>query len=154
MPASRASLPEPLPESLRSLTALFLKAGVAIGGLSDAQRHLALALVWAGLPDVTLSEREVNEVLKARLAGAASFLATDHVELRRWLVDAGWLARDGYGRAYRRVDAAALPPASQSLAAAFAGIDTDALAAAVRAADADKRAARRRAWAERQGEPG
>lgn len=150
MPASVSSLPEPL----RPLAALFLKAGVALGGLSDAQRRLALALVWAGLPDLTLTEREVNEVLKARLAGAAGFLGTDHVELRRWLVDAGWLARDGYGRAYCRVDATALPPPLQPLAAAFGGIDTDALAAGVRAAHADNRAARRRAWAERQGAPG
>jgi hypothetical protein len=27
---------------------------------------------------------------------------TDHVELRRWLVDAGYLARDGWGYAYVR----------------------------------------------------
>ena len=134
-----------------ALTPLFLKAGVSIGGLSDAQRHLALGLVWAGLPAVPMSEREVNEALKARLAGAAAFLATDHVELRRWLVDAGWLARDGFGHAYRRVEAASLRPGSQALAAAFAGLDTDALAASARAARAADRAARRRAWDERAG---
>ena len=150
MTSSPASLPEPL----QALAALWLKAGVALGGLSDAQRRLALALVWAGLPGAPMSERDVNAALKARLAGAANFLGTDHVELRRWLVDAGWLVRDGYGREYRRVDAAALPPALQPLAAAFAGIDTDALAAATRASHAAERAARRRAWAGGQGAPG
>jgi hypothetical protein len=145
----------PLPEPLRLLTTLFLKSGVAIGGLPDAQRHLVLGLVWAGLPDMPMTEREVNEALKQRLAGAAGFLGTDHVELRRWLVDAGWLARDGYGREYRRVDTAALPAASQALAMAFAGIgDTDALAATVRSAHAAERVARRHAWDARQNDRG
>ena len=145
----------PLPESLQPLTALFLKSGVAIGGLSDAQRPLVFALVWAGLSDAPMTEREVNEALKQRLAGAAGFLGTDHVELRRWLVDAGWLARDGYGREYRRVDTAALPTASQALALAFAGIgDTDALAATVRDAHAAERAAKRHAWDARQNDLG
>jgi hypothetical protein len=140
-----------LPEPLRPLAALFLKTGVAIGGLSETQRRLVLALVWAGLPTAVMTERDVNAALKARLDTAAAFLGTDHVELRRWLVDAGWLARDDYGRAYRRVDVAALPPESQPLATAFAGLDTDALAAATRNAHEAKRAERRRAWTERQG---
>lgn len=92
-----------LPASLQPLAALFLKAGVSIGGLSDAQRRLVLGLVWAGLPSTPMSERDVNGALRARLAGAANFLDTDHVQLRRWLVDTGWLARDGFGREYRRV---------------------------------------------------
>ena len=40
-------------------------------------------------PQREYSEAEVNEVLKAWLAGAGAMLATDHVELRRWLVDCG-----------------------------------------------------------------
>jgi hypothetical protein len=144
----------PLPASLQPLAALFVKAGVGIGGLSDAQRRLVLGLVWAGLPAVPMSEREVNQALKARLAGAAAFLDTDHVELRRWLVDAGWLVRDGFGREYRRVAVADLPAALQPLATAFAGVDTDAIAAATRAARAAEREARQRAWRERGGEPG
>ncbi len=142
-----------LPASLQSLAALFVKAGVSIGGLSDAQRRLALGLVWAGLPTAPMSERDVNEALKAKLAGAANFLDTDHVELRRWLVDAGWLARDGFGREYQRVAGAALPPTLQPLATAFEGIDTDAIAAATRATHSAERDARQRAWTERKGEP-
>jgi hypothetical protein len=139
----------PLPAALKPLASLFLKSGVAIGGLSEPQRQLVLALVWAGLPTDPMTEREVNDALKQRLAGAAAFLATDHVELRRWLVDAGWLARDGYGREYRRVDAATLSPGAHALGAAFAGVDTDAACAATRAAHAAERAARRQAWNER-----
>jgi len=142
----------PLPAALQPLASLFLKSGVAIGGLSEPQRQLVLALVWAGLPTGPMAERDVNDALKRRLAGAAAFLATDHVELRRWLVDAGWLVRDGYGREYRRVDAAALADGTRSLGTAFAGVDTDAVGAATRAAHAAERAARRRAWSERPGD--
>jgi hypothetical protein len=142
-----------LPASLRPLAPLFVKAGVGIGGLTDAQRRLVLGLVWAGLPAAPMSERDVNEALKARLAGAANFLDTDHVELRRRLVDAGWLARDGFGREYQRVAAGALPPTLQPLATAFDGVDTDAVAAATRATHSAERDARQRAWTERKGEP-
>jgi len=98
------------------------------------------------------SERDVNEALKAQLAGVANFLDTDHVELRRWLVDAGWLTRDGFGREYQRVAAAALPATLQPLATAFEGVDTDAIAAATRAAHSAGRDDRQRAWRQRKGE--
>jgi hypothetical protein len=146
------SLPS-LPALLQPLAALFVKAGVSIGGLYDAQRRLVLGLVWAGLPAAPMSERDVNEALKATLAGAANFLDTDHVELRRWLVDAGWLSRDGFGREYRRVAGAALPLALQPLATAFEGVDTAKIAAATRATHAAERDTRQRAWSERKGEP-
>jgi len=141
-----------LPSALQPLAALFVKTGVSIGGLSDAQRRLVLGLVWAGLPAAPMSERDVNEALKAQLAGVANFLDTDHVELRRWLVDAGWLTRDGFGREYQRVAAAALPATLQPLATAFEGVDTDAIAAATRAAHSAGRDDRQRAWRQRKGE--
>ena len=142
-----------LPEALQPLAALFVKAGVSIGGLSEPQRRLVLGLVWAGLPTMPMSEREVNEALKAALAGAANFLDTDHVELRRWLVDACWLARDGFGRKYERVEGTSLPSLLQPLATAFEGVDTGAIATATRAAHAAERDWRQRAWRERSGEP-
>ncbi len=138
--------PTSLPAPLQALPALLLKTGVAIGGLGESQRRLVLALVWAGLPAAPMNEGAVNAALQARLAGAAAFLGTDHVELRRWLVDGGWLVRDDYGREYRRVQATALPSGLRPLADAFAGIATDALAAELRAAEAARRAARRQAW--------
>ena len=112
---------------------------------------LALALVWRGLPaDRPLAEREVNDALTAQLAGAAGFLDTDHVELRRWLVDAGWLARDGFGREYRRVQPRALQAASRALASAIALIEPERWCAEQRAAKANERATRREAWLVRQ----
>jgi len=142
-----------LPDLLRPLPGLLVKQHVAIGGLSESQRSLVLALVWAGLPTAVMTERDVNEALKGSLAGAAAFLGTDHVELRRWLVDAGWLARDAFGREYRRVDGSALAPLLQALASAFDGVDTGALATALRAAHAAERARRRKAWEDFSAQP-
>lgn len=129
------------------LARLVVRDGVGLGGLPAVQRSLVLAWVWAGLPAASVvDERQVNEWLKAQLAGPASFLDTDHVELRRWLVDAGWLARDGWGRQYRRVDAGSLAPGHRPMAEAVARIDTAAWVADVRAAHRTEREARRRAW--------
>jgi hypothetical protein len=72
---------------LQLLAQLVVKHRVGLGGLPPAQKACALGLVWAGLPPAAVNEAGINEVLKAQLAGAASFLDTDHVELRRWLVD-------------------------------------------------------------------
>jgi hypothetical protein len=108
----------------------------------------------ATLPaDKPLTEREVNEALKAALAGAACWLATDHVELRRWLVDAGWLTRDGYGREYRALAHAALPPAPaphQALARALATMDVTRWVAAEREVQERMRAERKARWAAAQ----
>jgi hypothetical protein len=131
---------------LDRLAAMVCKQGVAMGGLSDDERRLALALVWRGLDAVPVSERDINEALKRQLAGAASFLGSDHVELRRWLVDGGWLQRDGFGREYRRVEPAALPDAARPIAVALAGIDPEPWAAACRNARGAERARRREAW--------
>jgi len=52
--------------------------------------------------DETPGEREITDRLKGWLAGPGARLSTDAVTLRRALIDEGFLARDGYGRAYRR----------------------------------------------------
>ena len=128
------------------LQCLVLKKGVGLGGLGEVSRARALALVWAGLPADALTERQVNEAIKAQLGGAAAFLDTDHVELRRWLVDGGWLARDGFGREYRRVAAAALPARWQALAEALSSTDIAAWVAQLQRQKADRRETRRQAW--------
>lgn len=137
--------------ALQPWAQLVLKDGVALGGLTRPELLAALALVWAALPaDSACTEREINEHLKAVLAGPALCLGTDHVELRRWLVDAGWLQRDGYGREYRVPPWAALAADLQGLAAPLRGMDVAAWVAAQRQARLDARAARRREWQARQ----
>jgi Uncharacterized protein conserved in bacteria (DUF2087) len=132
---------------LAALAALVLKDGVMLGGLAAGDHAAALGLAWCALPsDAVLRETDVNAVLKRCLADECRFLDVDHVELRRWLVDTGWLVRDGFGREYRRVAAADLPPELATVAAALQTIDPPRWVAGVRAADAQQRAERRRAW--------
>jgi len=85
------------------LESLVLKAGLRLGLLSDADRALILALAACAVePGPSLREDEVNRRLIDWLADVGAMVATDHVELRRWLVDGGYLARDGWGYAYAR----------------------------------------------------
>lgn len=106
------------------LATLVCKRGVGLGGLTQSRRELALAVAAHALPPGTsLSEGEVNLVLKQALLAEARFLDTDHVELRRWLVDIGWWQRDGFGRAYRRTAEAELGTALQAIDAALSGLD-------------------------------
>ena len=70
-------------------------------------------------------------------------LAVDHVELRRWLVDNGVLARDGYGHVYTR------GAARQEIAEAMRcleGHDLAAVVADARARDVARREARKAQW--------
>ncbi len=139
---------------LQRLRRMVVKHGLMLGGLLHEQRQEALGFVWAGLPRQPVDEPAINRALQAQLAGPAACLDTDHVELRRWLVDTGWLARDGFGREYRRVPLDALPAALQAIGVELDAVDTAAWAADARAQHAQQRAARQRAWAGRpRGEP-
>ena len=132
---------------LATLAVLVVKEGVMLGGLSVAHQAAALGLAACTLPaDVVLREADVNMALKHSLSGSCSFLAVDHVELRRWLVDAGWLSRDGFGREYRRVAPEHLPAAAAPIAAALSGITPEVWVLEVRQRAAAAREARRRAW--------
>jgi hypothetical protein len=141
-------------EVLRPLVALVVKQGVGLGGLTEPAREQALAVVWAALPTAPCSERAINDALREALAGPARFIDTDHVELRRWLVDTGWLSRDGFGREYRAVALAALPPGRQPLARALVAAGPHWPQAQRERFEAE-RAARRARWAAAQaGSPG
>jgi Uncharacterized protein conserved in bacteria (DUF2087) len=137
-----------LTNELAELATLVLKSGVGIGGLSQGQRDLALAVPALALPlGQVADEAQVNQLLKHSLAAQAAFLDTDHVELRRWLVDAGWWRRDGYGRAYERTPLKDLPEPLSRLTQALNGIDWPAWVAARREQERVRREARRAAWA-------
>lgn len=95
-------------DTLQQLGFTVVKDRVSLGGLSDAHRRDVLALAWCTVPQQAMNEREVNAVLRAALSDTLQFLTTDHVELRRWLVDGAWLQRDGFGRVYQRTSVADL----------------------------------------------
>lgn len=136
----------------RQLAGWAAKQGVGLGGLGAQDLHLALAVAaWALPAGRSWTEAEVNAVLRRVLAEEARFLDTDHVELRRWLVDTAWWRRDGYGRAYERTPVEQLPPDLQAIAAAIdealAGQPLAAWLDAQRTAAQAARDARRAAWA-------
>lgn len=138
----------------QALAVLVVKQGVGLGTLTHPQRLLALGVAAAALdggPDFT--EAQVNAALKAWLAGPAAFLDTDHVELRRWLVDTGWWRRDGYGRACTRVPAAELVPELRAIDAAIARLSLAPWIASQRERVQAQRLARRQAWAQQGGAP-
>ncbi len=138
---------------LQALASLVVKDEVSLGGLPAATQTLALAMAHATLPPGSvLNEREVNEALKAALAGPLCWLATDHVELRRWLVDAGWLVRDGFGREYRALPHAALAAELQPLARQLATVELKSWVAAERERKHHERAARHKEWLARKGD--
>ena len=90
------------------LAALVVKDGVSLGLLAEADRALVLALAATAIEaGREHREADMNRILEAWLDGPGAMLRTDHVELRRWLVDAGFVSRDGFGRAYVRGEAEA-----------------------------------------------
>jgi hypothetical protein len=130
------------------LAALVVKDGVSLGLLGEGDRALVLALAAVQIEAGRAHrEADVNRSLEAWLAGPGAMLRTDHVELRRWLVDAGFVSRDGFGRAYRRGEAETAR-ATALLGEAAAGALADAVLSH-RAARAAERAARRQAHAAR-----
>jgi tRNA(adenine34) deaminase len=132
---------------LERLARLAARRGVRLSSLSQKYpRDFELVLASAALhfpAHQLLTEAQANEALMAFLAGAGGFLDTDHVELRRWLVDCGFVARTDYGADYRR---GALPA---WLTEAAQRLDAQQLAAAVLSAAHERaalREARRQAW--------
>jgi hypothetical protein len=88
------------------LAALVVRDGVSLGLLAEADRAQVLALAAAAIePGREHREADMNRILESWLEGPGAMLRTDHVELRRWLVDAGFVSRDGFARAYLRGEA-------------------------------------------------
>ena len=99
-------------------------------------------------PGRAYTEREVNQILRDWLCGVGAMLETDHVNLRRLLVDTALLWRRDDCSEYRLGSAAPAldgPP--------WNTLDPDRIAADARAGLAARRAARREAWANRADGP-
>jgi tRNA(adenine34) deaminase len=132
---------------LERLSQLAVRQGVHLSTLQQKDgRDLELVFASATLffpTDKLLDERGANTVLKEFLATAGAMLDTDHVELRRWLVDTGFVRRTDFGSDYRR---GTLPAWLAGAAAALGpGEVADAVVQARAARDA-QREAKRQAW--------
>jgi tRNA(adenine34) deaminase len=139
---------------LERLAQLAQRDGIHLGTLRERDaRDFELVLGAAVLffpPDQLLTERDANARLKDFLTSAGIMLRTDHVELRRWLADTGFIHRSERGTDYRR---GAMPdwlaPAAEHLTAAQI---RDGVQAA-RAGHEQARAARKQAWLARESAP-
>ena len=63
-------------------------------------RHILFRSIAQSLASHPYTEHDLNVALKSWLANVGSCLELDHVTLRRYLVDAGWLRRDRNGTTY------------------------------------------------------
>jgi len=135
------------PAAIERFSALALRREVSLGVLlSTHPRDFAVVLAAAAqsfLVGQGFSEREVNECLRAFVDDAGSMLGTDHVELRRWLVDFKVLHRDGYGRVYT---AGTPAPEIAQFTRELSGVDLAELARDARASEAARRAERKARW--------
>jgi tRNA(adenine34) deaminase len=136
---------------LERLAQLSVRQGVHLATLQQRDgRDLELVFASATLffpADRLLDERGANTVLKQFLSSAGAMLDTDHVELRRWLVDTGFVRRSDYGSDYRR---GTLPEWLRDAAEALGAREVaDAVGRAREARDA-QREAKRQAWLARQ----
>ena len=140
-PAARAT------SAVDRFATLAVRRGVSLGALhSSNARDFALVLAAAAQAfpkGHVFGERAVNDLLRAFLGDAGALLATDHVELRRWLVDFRLLERDGYGRVYR---AGTPMPEIALLVVQLTGTDLAAIARNARDGDAARRAERKDRW--------
>jgi hypothetical protein len=133
----------------RHLESLVLKSGLHLGLLSEFDRDLVLALAACAIePARSLREYDVNRRLGDWLADVGAMVHTDHVELRRWLVDSGFVARDDWGHAYVR-GPAQLERARQILGTTD-GVALGCAVRSVRVAAQSARTARRRAFESRR----
>ena len=106
-------------------------------------REILMTSFTLGLDEKrSYSEREVNELLKRWKREVAPALDSDHVTLRRWLVDYGHLERTRDGSKYR----VGFPPKSVAFDVEIYDVDLSATVAAFleeRERDAAERRARR-----------
>jgi tRNA(adenine34) deaminase len=127
------------------LIQLSARNGVHLSSLTQG-RDLELILATAALhlpAQQLLTETQANELLRKFLNGVGTFVDTDHVELRRWLADTGFIARSDRGTDYRRGQ---FP---EWLTGAAEHLDVGALTVAVAASRSDRaqeREARKQAW--------
>ncbi|HVF62402.1 MAG TPA: tRNA adenosine(34) deaminase TadA [Casimicrobiaceae bacterium] len=137
-------------DALATWRRLCVRDNLALGGLqSGRQADFRTVLAAAALTfddDRSYSEAEVNDRLERWLETAGAMLRTDHVELRRLLVDMRLLARDSFGRAYRRTDD---DGAFSQAIAGLSGVDLGHVASEARDALSRDRAARKAAWLRR-----
>ena len=115
--------------------------------LDDGDRAVLRTTILARFDSAAVyTEREVNERLKAWLAGVGRMIETDHVNLRRLLIDTQVLTRTSDCAEYR-----VHPDAAAALPAELAGLDAGAIVASAKNEAETRRSARKAAWLKHAG---
>jgi hypothetical protein len=92
------------------LVDLCLRSGITGLPKREEDRHIVFKSAALYLePTTNLTESELNEGLQAWLNDVWEAGGLDHVTLRRWLVDTGYLTRDRDGASYRIAPSTAAP---------------------------------------------
>jgi hypothetical protein len=136
----------------RRLRALAKRDGLTFATFAtlpaDDRTVLLTTIVLRFDPGTTYTERGVNELLKEWLAGAGAMVETDHVHVRRWLVDLQVLTRTSdcaeyrlHPDAQRRTDIVREPDVAR--------LDPDAIVTAARREQREAREQRKTAWLKR-----
>jgi hypothetical protein len=136
-------------EFKRRLRALALREGMTFSTFATLRLPdrcvLLTTIVRCFDPAAIYRERDVNQILKKWLASAGAMFETDHVNVRRWLVDTNVLMRTPDCAEYRlhpdigeRDDIERAPDVR--------AVDADALVAATRQSALEKRAHRKADW--------
>lgn len=108
----------------RRLADLCLRSGMSGLPKDEISRHVLFTSMVMRLPvDVALAEREINAQL-TRWIDTSGIKELDHITLRRYLVDAGYLVRRPDGTAYQ---VAATPPGRPLLEAGVDALDIEAV---------------------------
>ena len=150
-PASAPAVASSVQGWLDRLARLAVRDQVLLSTIRERDpRDFELVLASAALfvpADGALDERGANVCLKRFLASAGAMLDTDHVELRRWLADLGFILRSDVGTDYRR---GVLPDWLQAAAAELDEHQLSQAVAGARDQRAQQRAARKAAWLAQQ----
>src|SRR6185436_19542469 len=133
----------------RRLRALALREGMTFSTFATLRRSdrtvLLTTIVRCFDPEAVYRERDVNEILKQWLASAGAMVETDHVNMRRWLVDTNVLVRTPDCAEYRLHPGIAqrddIEPAPD-----VAAIDAGAVVLAARQSARETRARRKAEW--------
>jgi hypothetical protein len=132
----------------RRLRALAKRDGLTFATfatLPAADRAVLIATITQCFDvDAVYREREVNERLKTWLSAAGAMIETDHVHIRRWLVDTGVMMRTPDCAEYRFGAAAAANRATRPEAVATP--DAAAIVAAARREAIEVRSRRKADW--------
>lgn len=87
---------------MKRLVDLCLRSGLSGFPKDDVNQHILFksAVLTLGKSD-TYTEKEVNEKLKHWINDISQIKNIDHITLRRWLVDTGYLNRNNDGSCYQ-----------------------------------------------------